>query len=483
MQLPSTYQNSTAASPPDGTAGNAVSPTTDGPANAIFPSSLTPFERYMLVEDRPAYSMSFRIVTELDGRADQTALCRAVQGALQRHSMLTARLARRRGRTQWVGSTALPKIIWHDLANGPVPATPPHPLHGNGVLFHVLRNDEKTSLHFYFHHATTDGIGAVQFIGDVLALYGQQTAKEDNQPRLLPLKAEHLNQRHQFDIRIPYPVSRTVAWRAMLTESWKVISRRPCVLLAPKIRPIKSKGDPFADRTLIVASDAWQDYVDVAEKHNVTVNDLLLRDIFLTMRRWNASLGASSGQGWLRATVPTSLRYRKALRMPAANMIGYAFLTHRAAECDEPSALLFSLAAEMKAVTQWGLGAFFVKSVEYTDRIPGFLWACSRMSRRFSTLVFSNLGDVSRRFRARFPLENGRVVAGNLILRNIYGAPPIRPGTRLAILVTTYDHQMTLVVRYDRQHFTGTSAADFLKLFGEQLACTTAASSSAPSAS
>ncbi len=482
MQPPSIHERSPAEVAAGGSVGDELSTTTGTLSGAKYPSPLTPtpFERYMLVEDRPAYSMSFVIVAELDGRADETAMRQAIRCALQRHPMLTARLVRRRGRTNWVGSTTEPTIVWHDSATGSAPATRPNPSRGSGVLFHVLRDDEQTSLHFYFHHAVTDGIGAGQFIGDVLALYGQQTATIEDRPRLLPLDMEHLKQRHRFDIRIPYPVSRFVARRSMLTESWKVIRRRPCVLRAPKDPPISALGDKSADPKLILDRDALGNYADVAAANDVTVNDLLLRDVFLTMRRWNASLGASSGREWLRATVPTNLRCRKALRMPAANMIGYAFLTHQAAECDDPPVLLSSLTHEMKAVTRWGLGAFFVRAIDCADRIPGLLWACSRMSRRFSTLVFSNGGEIVRRSRARFPTENGRVVAGNLVLRNVYGAPPVRPGTRLAIGVIEYDQQMTFVARYDRKHFTGASAVDFLNMFGEQLFHTTAARNNAP---
>jgi hypothetical protein len=234
------------------------------------------------------------------------------------------------------------------------------------------------------------------------------------------------------------------------------------------------------DPKLILAGSALSDYVAAAAAKDVTVNDLLLRDMFLTMRRWNASLGATSARQWLRTTVPTSLRYRKALRMPAANMIGYAFLTHRAAECDDPAALLTSLSAEMKAVTQWGLGTFFVKAIEYADRIPGLLWTVSRLNRRFSTLVFSNLGDIARRFRARFPTEEGRVVAGNLVLRNLYGAPPVRPGTRIAIAIVSYAQQLTFVASYDRKHFTSAAATSFLEMFREQLVRTAATRCDAP---
>ena len=62
-------------------------------STGLFSLPLIPFERYMLVDDRPGYPMSFVFVVELAGTPDRTALEAAFQAALARHPLLSARLA------------------------------------------------------------------------------------------------------------------------------------------------------------------------------------------------------------------------------------------------------------------------------------------------------------------------------------------------------------------------------------------------------
>jgi NRPS condensation-like uncharacterized protein len=430
----------------------------------------------MVVEDRATHPMSIEIVCELDGQADPAALRKALHGALRRHPLLAARLSGRGRRARWIAAACRVSIEEQYVGEGTPSAASVAPDDNRwGVRVRVTYGVSETTLRFEFAHAVVDGIGALQYIGDVLGLYGEETASPDMRPRFLPLDVEQLRRRRYFDIRIPHPVSPAVALKAMLTESWKVLTRRPSVLRATSDAVQSIPGNEQNVPRFTMAGDAWKRYADVASSSGVTVNDLLLRDVFLTMRNWNASLGNTRSAYWLRTTVPTSLRYRKALRMPAANVLGYAFLTHRSSECDDPATLLASIAGEMQAVTQWGLGSFFVKAVEYADRVPGLLWAGSRLSRRFSTLVFSNVGDTSRRFRVRFPSDRGHLVVGNLILRHAYGTPPVRPGTRIAMGTMSCGEHTSFAVRYDQRHFGRDTATAFLEMFREQLFGTSAA--------
>jgi hypothetical protein len=49
--------------------------------------------------------------------------------------------------------------------------------------------------------------------------------------------------------------------------------------------------------------------------------------------------------------------------------------------------------------------------------------------RCLATAAFSNLGDPSRRFRTRFPRENGLIRVGNLIMHQFEGTTALRPHT------------------------------------------------------
>ena len=61
------------------------------------------------------------------------------------------------------------------------------------------------------------------------------------------------------------------------------------------------------------------------------------------------------------------------------------------------------------------------------ERIPGAIPLYMGTNRCFATVVLSNLGDMGRHFGAQFPCESGKIVAGNLILEDIFGAPRFAP--------------------------------------------------------
>ena len=58
----------------------------------LFPLPLTPFERYMLADDRPDYPMAFPAVVEFSGSLRRAEFDAALEGALREHPLLRARV-------------------------------------------------------------------------------------------------------------------------------------------------------------------------------------------------------------------------------------------------------------------------------------------------------------------------------------------------------------------------------------------------------
>ena len=83
-------------------------------------------------------------------------------------------------------------------------------------------------------------------------------------------------------------------------------------------------------------------------------------------------------------------------------------------------------------------------------------------NRCFATAVFSNLGDIARHFNAEFPLDDGRIVAGTLVLDEILGFPPIRPHTRAAFMVGRYAGRCRVCVRCDPTAFAAADVQELL---------------------
>jgi hypothetical protein len=91
------------------------------------------------------------------------------------------------------------------------------------------------------------------------------------------------------------------------------------------------------------------------------------------------------------------------------------------------------------------------------------------VTRTLATVVFSNLGDPTRRFTARFPRKEGRLVCGNLTLEAVAGIPPMRPRTRATFLVLSYNLNLTVNLRCDPQYFTAGDTQHLLSLYTERL--------------
>lgn len=452
-----------------GTTANAL---TQSDAADVFPLPLVPFERYMLADDRPAYPMTFFIRVELEGTLDKQAMDAAFVDALRRHPLLTARLARRGAGLCWVPADgAPPRLRWECSATQPaLPVGQPIDLkHDVGIDGFVHTSGRKLSVIVSFHHAACDGIGGFRFVGDLLAYYGRRTASKENIPTLLPINAANLPFRGMFDIQTAEAVSAWDVFKSTIREGWKVMSRRPLPLMN-RNRP---RGEARKKRATmpvaVLETEMYRRFCERAAELGVTANDLLLRDMFLTAHNWNESRGGHGTRGWLRINMPTTLRGKRDSRMPAANVLGYALVTRHTDECGDPSRLLMDIAADTEAIRTWSLGALFVEAIRHADRVPGLLAVGARISRRFSTLVLSNLGDPSRRFRARFPRSDGEIQAGNLTVKSMVGIPPIRPGTRSALALFNYAGKLAIALHPDPRWFSAEDAREFLSLYRRRL--------------
>lgn len=439
---------------------------------SLFPLRLVPFERYMLADDRLAYPMTFLVQVGLQGAPDRESMEGAFAQALARHPLLGARLTRCCGARHWALADGPPAVLrWYD---GPAASD-----FGPGrridlraaapVAGEIWSEGDTATLLLWFHHAACDGIGAMRFLGDLLAFYGLRTAPADRRPTLLPMDPAGLAYRGIFDTRPPVPVTRWEASKGMVREVWKVLSRRPRVLQGPRRPTGSSEAEKRKLVTTTLPEQVYLRYSHEASALGSTANDVLLRDMFLTVEAWNRRWGVRRQDGWLRINMPTALRGKRDVRMPATNVLGYALITHHTRECRDPTRLLREIARETEAIRTWSLGAMFVEAIRMVDRVPGALWLGTRLSRRYATVVLSNLGDPTRRFRARFPRVGKEIQAGNLLVKSIFGAPPVRPGTRAALALFNYADRLTIALNADPQWLGASAAHDFLTSYEQQL--------------
>lgn len=444
------------------------------PLRRLFPLHLSTFESLLLADDRAGYPMTFACHLTLRGQIDRAAWEAATDAALDRHPLLRAQIAPgKRGAPCWIlAKEPRPWTRWQPW-DAPLECPQGEPIDlatSTGLRVWVRQGDERAVVTMQFHHACCDGIGAYRFMGDLLALYGLRTCTGlQRPPELSPLDPALYRLRTRRALE--FDGGEEGMRRRLLGETWRLLGLGAAPLAAP--RPIVTSGLPWSDFpglcTLSFDRQSHEHLRDVASSQGGTLNDLLLRDLFLAMRDWNGRRRRGFGPRRLRIAMPTDLRTTQDYAMPAANMTSYAFLTRPEQACDDPAALLRGIRDETALVKHNRSGVLFLRMVGVSLRVPGLLpWVLARR-RCLASAVMSNVGDPSRRFTARLPREGGLIVAGNLVLEDITGVPPYRPQTRATFSVFQYARRLTLCLRCDPSCFALDDTRELLELMASKL--------------
>lgn len=444
---------------------------------ALFPLPLVPFESFMMADDRPAYPMTYVFQLVVSGRIERAAFERAVCEAAARHPLLSSHIVPIRGRVRgWLPCDEKPPIDWG--ARGE-PLTAPYwdPLDLTkhvGLRVWVREGEQRSDLYFQFHHACCDGVGAYEFFDDLFTLYAAATTPDAAPPELRPLEPERLATRGTFGLE-PVPWRQYASlWLTGLREAWKFLAQRPVpVVAATRRRRSAARLVPPEHPGYVVhtfEADKLRALRAAAEEQGVTLNDLLVRDLFLTVYEWNARHGRPLGdRRWLRVMVPCNVRRADDRTMPAANVMSYAFLNRRAGACRQPDELLASLREEIALAVRWRTSLYFIGAVATADAVPYALKAVVRAPRCFASAVLTNQGNPGQWFQGRFPRRAGRVTAGNLEIEQFFAVPPVRPGTAACFSVTVYGGQLTLSLKCDPYRFTVDQAAQLLAAYAARL--------------
>lgn len=442
---------------------------------ALFPLPLTVFEKYMFWDDRPDHPMVFACRMRLSGEIARPAFESSLEEAVGRHPLLCALIGRsaRKGLVWTLAERLCPTIDWG--ARGVELRTPRGEhidLRGEvGLRVWVRQGDGLAEVVLQFHHACCDGAGAMRFLGDLLAAYGLRTAPSDRRPSLQACDPETLLRRGEFTLSGSAGQGRAhTAW-ANVVDTARMLMRRPATLSGGE-SPSEpgAKAMPFPGICAHSLDHAESTRLrEAAVRQGVALNDLLLRDLFQTVRDWNAAQSPESPPGWLRIAIPIRLPCAGDAHMPAANRTTFTFVTRRGDRCADSDELLRGIYRETDALTRSRRGLQFLRAMHLVECIPGAMPLMRRVKRRMATVVLSNLGEMSRRLRSRFPYESGKAIAGNLVLEELVGAPPVRPATHAALLSGTYAGRLRIYARCDPLVFTAEAAQRFLAAYVDRL--------------
>ena len=439
----------------------------------LFPLHLTSFEHYMVVDDRPRYPMTFIVQLELSGELQSAAFDDAIEKALKRHPLLTAVVGPgKSGKDCWIAAPHLrPYVDWGDLD---APIEFPHGeyidiRHEIGLRMFVRHDDRKAIVTAQFHHSTCDGIGAYQFLGDVLYYYAQQTGDAELEP-LAELDLKRLKGRGKVsydpnNFRLPSGKYQR-NWDEVLAH----VVRTNVVLKAPTSKPTTfSRPFPGIQSFIFDKSD-FKHLRLAAQSRGQIMNDMLLEKLFESLHAWNQKHRWWPLRKHVAVMMPLNLREPTDNDLSACNVVAQAFVRRTAAQVKDKEKFRSDLGEELRDIKHSRHKIRFMHMLVGSQNMyPKLFETMMNWKRSLATAILSNTGDPTKQFYADFPRNKGTVQVGNLSLDGISGVPPLRPGTNVTVSIFTYRRELKICMRCDPNQFSEQDSSELLQAFVENL--------------
>lgn len=424
----------------------------------------------MLYDDWPSYPMTCGAMFEFEGKLCRAAFEQAVGLASQRHPLLFSRIRQiRRNRWAWVPVDTPPQVGWLG-ADGATEFAKCAPLDLRseiGLRIWVRDVGCQTTIHIEFHHACCDGAGGLAFVEDIFAFYAAAVGRDQSSQKPIPtIDPSLLHKRSHFPSDGGVLDSVQTAFRDAVA-TWKIVGRSAMPL-------------PYRDSPRLQADIDWQQSRFITRRFDkelllglrktasacsATVNDLLLRDLYLAIDQWNQHCGMVGLKNRLRIVIPVNLRARRDLKMSAANKFGYMFVTRHEQQLTNPDKLLATLIAEAARLRRTKFPVRFVRRLALMQALRFVFPVVFSPNRCLATAIMSNLGDPTRRFRTRFPRQGGLIEVGNLVMTGFSATTPLRPFTRAGFFFNTYGNQLTISARFDPTYYSVADVSTFLDFY------------------
>ncbi len=403
--------------------------------------------------------MTFWLRATATGTVEKSRLETALHKAVGRQPLLSARISGdptdRTDQLSWeLGVTTLPFVHFGHEGE-------PFPFPGDQVGIDLRREQalrvfvrqhaKHVVLSFQFHHAAIDAVAAARFLGDVLSYYDDQATLDT---RLTPQHSEQIVTRGSFQLT---PAQRRRRALKDLARALLFFRKFPKELVTRRgTKAFDDERYPAAVTRLLPPNELMA-LKNGAGKSRATVNDVMLRDLFLTVDDWNRAHGKREP---VRLAMAINMRRGTDDKIPAANVVSMCFLDRTPSEFEDPTRLLRGIVRETTHIKAHFLGHALILVARLFGKVKGGMrwlmtprlaWRCS------ATAVLSNLGEPLK--GSRLPSNaRGEILAGDLTLTHVELLSPVRPGTALAVGVVTYAGSTSLTFHYDHTRIDAAEA-------------------------
>ncbi len=426
-------------------------------------TAFEPMEHYMLAEHRASHPMTFIVRFRLQSLLSEEQFRKAYLAVLQEHPLLMSRVLGdphgRRRDLRWIQDEAQldSSLIFCDSKQQREPTRSEMQMdlaRGHGLRMWVRQTGFTSDVLMLVHHACCDGLGAIRFLNDVMSRYTRLTETGDVPGDVSGSPSVLLNRRDRFRRKtrqFPASLARSI-WRVCRALRF----RAEPIASAPSIsNEFDTNSAPFQPLLSYTFSNReTREFLDAARQRNVSVNDLLVRDLFLTIDDWNTNL---DGRRRIRIAVPQNLRQSHHEGMSAANVVGMVFLDRKPPELNCPDALLRGIAAETAIIKRHRSGMSLLRVASLLGSWNGGIKRITAQDRDETcraTAVFSNLGSP-------FGMDRSRALydwQSSVPLKQIELYPPVRPNTHVAFAACTLKGRLTLTLNYHPGAFSKEAA-------------------------
>ena len=436
---------------------------------------LSDFEDYAFHDDSAEHPMVIVLRIVVEGRLNEGAFRDSLEESLDENPLLQSVV-----RSQWHGNT------WDRIKTSELPlqidrftddqlpmACPQKRLDLTkrpGVWFDLRVSPGRSVLIAYFHHACCDGMGAIRFIGDVFARYGQTTATtKDMRPELRHVDPEVLQLRgtrrmpgHCSDRRAPLWHTITEASRLFLRRSYRFVTRPDT--------PEPESNDSIRNviHTRVLPRRILRQLKKFSASRGVTTNDLCMSVFVQSLADWSESDSAAH-RDLFRILMPVSMRHPEHDSISAANIVSFCFHNIARHQTKDFEALLSIVHKKSQQMVNRNEGAAMLYGFALARKCPQGIRIAQRIQPDFATAVMTNVGEVRQLFNNRFPLKQGRAVAGDVVLHRIDGVAPVRKNTNLTMSCGTYGGELIVHISRNTQIFSESDALFFVNSIADRL--------------
>ncbi len=434
----------------------------------LFPLALEAFERYLHADDWGPYPADGLLQLTFRGSLRREMFEEAIEAALARHPLMQAWIDHdARGRPVWVAAADRRPFITWDPAVRPAncPRGPRIDLRNEvGSRFFLREDGDRTEMLMQMRHLCCDGLGLAQIIEDLLLEYQRRFDGRAELPPLRTLDPQRLRRRGHFGLGWGGSLCRLPLDLAAGLAAFEYFGHRPTPIGGTE-SPLKDDGVPLDYPPLLshaLTAEETKGVSAAAKRQSVTVNDLLLRDLFVALDGRITADDPDKESPLIRIMIPMSLRVPGDEATPAANIVGMTYLDRRPSKFQETK-LLASVHREMRLLKWVRAGITLNQAIRVVERLPGGLRTMLPYERCLATAVLSNWGILERMLRV--PQTDGFYRAGDAILERVGAAPPIRPLTRAAFLVIHYAGRLNITLQYDSHVLSPPEGQDLLDRF------------------